>query len=27
MINRALPKYGDLPLIEDAERRAKQKEK
>jgi len=26
MINRALPKYGDLPLIEDAERRAKEKD-
>jgi len=25
MINRALPKYGDLPLIEDAERRAREK--
>ena len=27
MINRALPKYGDLPLIEDAERRAKKQDK
>jgi len=27
MINRALPKYGDLPLIEDAERRAKERDK
>ena len=26
MINRALPKYDDLPLIDDAERRAKEKE-
>ncbi|MFA5163834.1 MAG: P63C domain-containing protein [Patescibacteria group bacterium] len=27
LINRALPKYGDLPLIEDAERRAKERDK
>ncbi len=27
MINRALPKYGDFPLIEDAERRAKERDK
>ena len=27
MINRSLPKYGDHPLIEDAERRAKEKDK
>ena len=27
MLNRALPKYGELPLIEDAEIRAKEKDK